>query len=139
MALEIKEPEDIISSFVYNLFKKQDEKRLFDLAAGWNKKIGLNVKSFYPVTIIFDENKIKFECGSDDGVDLNVSLDLKTVLDTAYNRLNPIMGVLTGRIKVKGLFKLETVLRFYKIFFTSLKNVAAEPNENYFEVDKLTR
>ncbi|MFX0102067.1 MAG: SCP2 sterol-binding domain-containing protein [Candidatus Hodarchaeota archaeon] len=139
MAMEIQAPEDIISNFVYNLFKKQDEKKFFELANNWNKKIVLHVNQFYSITIIFNGNKISFDVGDDDSADLKIKLDLQTVLDSGYNRLNPIIVVLSGKIKIKGIYKIGTVLKFYKIFFNSLKNVAADPNENYFEVDKITR
>jgi len=37
------------------------------------------------------------------------------------------------------LLKIGTVLKFMKIFLKTMKMVASEPNNNYFELNKETR
>jgi putative sterol carrier protein len=66
-------------------------------------------------------------------------MDLTTLLDLANSRISPIAALLKGRLKIKGLFRIGTLLMFMKIFLKSLKMVAENPNTNYFEQDRKTR
>ena len=49
------------------------------------------------------------------------------------------MGVVKGKVKMKGILKIGTVLKFMKIFVKSMKMVASDPNINYYERNKETR
>ena len=66
-------------------------------------------------------------------------MNINTLLDLAYGRLNPIKAVLKRKLKIKGLLKIGTLLKFMKIFLKTMKMVASDPNTNYFELNKETR
>ena len=75
----------------------------------------------------------------DKKINLKVKMDIYTFLDLAFGRLNPVKAFLKRKLKIKGLFKIGTVLKFMKIFLKTMKMVASDPNNNYFELNKETR
>jgi putative sterol carrier protein len=66
-------------------------------------------------------------------------MSLGTLLDIAYGRLNPILATILGKVKIKGMYRIVTLLKFLRIFVKSMKMVAADPNQNYYELKKETR
>nr|MDO8118519.1 SCP2 sterol-binding domain-containing protein [Candidatus Sigynarchaeota archaeon] len=132
--LIIEEPEDLISRFIFNLFKhSEDNPEFTKLVVGWNKIIVLDVKDFYPVTIVFSGDRISFKIGEAGKANLKINTDLNTVCDMVYRRLHPVKAVLAGRMKVKGLWKLGTLSKFYKMLFGSIERVVDSPQQRYYE------
>ncbi|MHA1196422.1 MAG: SCP2 sterol-binding domain-containing protein [Promethearchaeota archaeon] len=75
----------------------------------------------------------------DKKIDLKVKMGLQALLDVAAGRLNPITAVIKRKIKIKGIYKIKTLLKFIKIFVTSMKMVMADPNINYYEIERNKR
>ena len=139
--ISIQKPEDLISIALHNIFcYRKDDEQFIELVTDWNKKIVIHIEPFYPLTVIFEGNKIQFEMGESDKADMKVKLNLQTMLDFAYGRENPVFGVENGLMEMEGLGgDSELLVRFYNIFMISMQMVAAEPNTNYFELNKKTR
>lgn len=139
--ISIQKPEDLISISLHNIFSyRKNEEEFIELVSNWNKKIVIHIEPFYPLTVIFDGNMIKFEIGESDKADMKVKLNLQTMLDFAYGRENPIFGVENGLMEMEGLGNdSDLMVRFYNVFMVSMQMVAAEPNTNYFELNKKTR
>jgi putative sterol carrier protein len=139
--ISIQEPEDLLSIALHNIFSSRvDEKDFYDLIHDWNKKIVIDVKSFYPITVIFEGNTIKFKVGEDKEADIKLRLELQTLLDIAYGREDPLSAVGKGIMELEGLGDDSAKLvRFYNIFLVSMQKVANNPNINYYELDKKTR
>jgi len=137
----IQEPEDLISISLHNLFSyRKDDEEFIKLVTNWNKKVVIHIEPFYPLTVIFEGNEIKFEMGESDKADMKVKLELQTMLDMAYGRENPIFGVEKGLMEMEGLGNdSELLVRFYNIFMVTMQMVAADPNINYYELNKKTR
>lgn len=139
--IEIQKADDLLGISLNNIlsYRKNDDD-FIKLVNGWNKKIVIEVEKFYPVEVIFDGNEIRFKIDNiDKKVDLKIKMSLNTLLDISYGRINPINAVLKGKVKMKGMFKIGTVLKFLKIFVKSMKMVASQPNLNYYELNKETR
>ena len=48
--ISIKEPEDLLSIALRNIFSfRVDEEEFYNLVHNWNKKIVIDVKFFYPI------------------------------------------------------------------------------------------
>ncbi|MBD3254560.1 MAG: hypothetical protein GF383_05680 [Candidatus Lokiarchaeota archaeon] len=133
--ISIQKPEDLISVSLYNIFSfRKTDSEFYDLVSNWNKKIVLYVKPFYELTIIFEDDSIKFQIGSTDKYHLKFIIELQTFLDLAYGRIGLVSAVASGKLKIKKKYKLGTLLRFYKIFFNSLDKVVSNPVNNYYEL-----
>ncbi|MGV9171631.1 MAG: SCP2 sterol-binding domain-containing protein [Promethearchaeia archaeon] len=139
MSINIQNPKDIISISLYNVLSSRDDDEFFRLVNGWNKIIVIEILDFYPVAVHFHNLNIKFSLDIPEDYDLKVAMSIHTLLDLAYGRSGPVKAVLTGKLKIKGIYKVATLLKFQKIFFNSLQQVAAQPNTNYFEVYEETR
>ncbi|MFO8018197.1 MAG: SCP2 sterol-binding domain-containing protein [Promethearchaeia archaeon] len=139
MSINIQPPEDMIGISLYNILSSRDDEEFIQLVNGWNKTVVIEITGFYPVAVHFHNLNISFSLDIPDNYDLKVTMSIHTLLDLAYKRTNPVVAVLTGKLKIKGLYKIGTVLKFQKIFFNTMKQVAAEPNTNYYEVYKETK
>jgi putative sterol carrier protein len=139
--LSIQKGEDLLSITLNNILSfRKDEEEFINLVVDWNKNITIEIIDFYIIEVIFKGNQITFKTNNfDKKIHLKVQLDLQTFLDIAYLRINPISAVLKRRLKIKGLLKIRTLLKFMKIFLKSMKMVAANPNLYYYEQNKTTR
>ena len=139
--ISIQKGEDLITITLQNILSyRKDDEDFINLVLNWNKTVLIEVDGFYPVEVIFDRNEIKFKTKDfDKKINLKVKMDIYTFLDLAFGRLNPVKAFLKRKLKIKGLLKIGTVLKFMKIFLKTMKMVAEEPNNNYFELNKETR
>ncbi|MFX1274612.1 MAG: SCP2 sterol-binding domain-containing protein [Promethearchaeota archaeon] len=137
--IKISPPRDLISIALENILSYRKDDKFYALIKDWNKTIVINVKEFYPVTVIFQEDTINFKIGDTKKADFKVTMGVHTMLDLAYGRTGPIRAVLSRKLKIKGLLKLGILLKFQNILLKSMKMVVAEPNINYFELEKTTK
>ena len=141
--LEISQPEDLLGLAIKNIleFRNRDE-NFSNYVANWAKKkpkkIVINVIPMYAITVIFDGNKVTIERGESKKA-LKITLHVHSMLEMGYGRLGVIKATLTRKVKIKGLHRIGTILKFMKIFLKSMKMVANEPNINYYELHKHTR
>lgn len=139
--ISIQKGEDLITITLQNILSyRKDDEDFINLVLNWNKTVLIEIDGFYPVEVIFDRNEIKFKTKDfDKKINLKVKMGIYTFLDLAFGRLNPIKAFLKRKFKIKGLLKIGTVLKFMKIFLETMKMVASDPNNNYFELNKETR
>ncbi|NVM17621.1 MAG: SCP2 sterol-binding domain-containing protein [Candidatus Lokiarchaeota archaeon] len=139
--INIEFPDDLISLSLHNVFKPRvNDRKFIKHAKDWNKKIVLHIEPFYPVTVIFEGENIRFEMREYPEPDLKVRIHVNTMLDIANDRLNPFYAIEEGKMEIDGLGEdSEKIMRFYNIFVVSMQMIAQEPNVNYFELNKDTR
>jgi hypothetical protein len=139
--ISIQEPEDIISIAIHNILSSRiNDKEFYKHVHDWNKKIVIDIKEFYPLTIIFEGDKIGFKVGKIKDADIKLRLGLQSMLDIAYGREDPFLATQKGIMKLEGLGDdSENLVRFYNIFLASMQKVANQPNVNYYEIKKKTR
>ncbi len=109
------------------------------LLLNWEKTIIIHLNNFYSVSVVFSGSEVSFKVGEVPNPDLRISMSLNTLLDIANSRLNPFIAVLIGKLKIKSIFKIGLLLRFYKVFLVPLKKISQVENTNYFEVYKESR
>ncbi|MGQ4873920.1 MAG: SCP2 sterol-binding domain-containing protein [Promethearchaeia archaeon] len=137
--LNIEKPNDLLSLAIYNILNHRKDDEFYNLVKDWNKKIVVHISEFYPVTIIFQGDEIKFERGEDKKANLKIKMNLDTMLDIAYGEIGAIAATLRGKIRIKGIYKIRTLLRFIKIFLKSISMVAADPCNSYLDIEKMTK
>lgn len=137
--LKISPPMDLISISLANILTYRKDEEFYNLVKDWNKTVVINVKEFYPVVVKFQGDEINFEMADLKDADLKVTMGIHSMMDLAFGRLGVVKAVLTRKLKIKGMLKIGTLLKFQKIFLNTMKMVAAEPNLNYFELEKRTR
>lgn len=134
-------PDDLISLSLYNIFKyRKNDKNFIKHIKDWNKKVVLHITPFYPITVIFKENNISFERVYLEDADLKVKIDIHTMLDIAYGRLDPFNVLNEGKMEIEGLGEDSSmIVKFYNVFVDSMIMVAEDPNLKYYELNKETR
>jgi len=139
--LNIEFPDDLISLSLHNVFSyRKDDKKFIKAVKDWNKKIVLHIAPFYPITVIFEGTNIRFERKEVDEFDLKLNIHIDTMLDIAYGRLTPIQAMDQKKMELIGLEKDPKIMpKFFNVFVTSMGMIAAEPNLNFYEVNKQTR
>ena len=139
--ITIQKGEDLLSISMSTILNYRKEEPEFQkLVLDWNKKLLIEIDDFYSVEIIFNHDEIKFKVNDiDKKVDLKVKMNIFTLLDLAFNRLSPVKAVLQRKLKIKGIYKIGTILKFMKIFLKSMQMVASDPNNNYYELNKETK
>lgn len=139
--LNIEFPDDLISLSLYNVFSSRaNDKKFIKHAKDWNKKIVLHIEPFYPVTVVFEGENIRFERREIPEPDMKVKIHVNTMLDIANDRLNPFYAIEEKKMEIEGLGEdSEKIMRFYNIFVVSMQMVAQEPNVKYYELNKKTR
>jgi putative sterol carrier protein len=139
--INIEFPDDLISLSLYNVFSsRKDDRKFIKHVKDWNKKIVLHIEPFYPVTVLFDGNNIKFERNEFPNPDMKIKIHVNTMLDIANDRLNPFYAIEEGKMEIEGLGEdSEKIMRFYNIFVLSMQMVAQEPNVNFYELNRDTR
>lgn len=139
--ISIQEPEDIISIAIHNILSSRiNDKEFYKHVHDWNKKVVIEIKPFYPLTIIFEGDEIRFKVGETKDADIKLRLRLQSMLDVAYGREDPLLAVQKGIMELEGLGDDSgNLVRFYNIFLASMQNVANQPNVNYYELNKKTR
>jgi len=139
--ITIQKGEDLLSISMSTILNyRKDEPEFQKLVLDWNKKLLIEIDDFYSVEIIFNHDEIKFKVNDiDKKVDLKIKMNIFTLLDLAFNRLSPVKAVLQRKLKIKGIYKIGTILKFMKIFLKSMQMVASDPNNNYYELNKEVR
>jgi len=137
--INIAPAEDLLSIALKNVLSYRDDEEYYELIHDWNKTIIIDVERFYPVAVKFEGDTISFNMDIPKKYDLKITMDINTMMDIAYGRSSPLMKVLTRKIKIKGILKVGTILKFMKIFLKSMKMVADDPNDKYYEINKDTR
>jgi len=134
--ISIQETTDLLGLAIRNVLSSRKDEKFYNLVKAWNKKIVVDVSDMYPITIIFEGENIKFERREVEDYDVKLKTDLQTLLDLAFGRIGSVSAVIKGKLKLKGILKVGTLLKLMKVFFKPLKDVAKNPNINYFEQDK---
>jgi putative sterol carrier protein len=139
--INIEKADDLLGISVHTILSyRKNEKKFIKLVNNWNKKLIIEIEEFYPLEVIFEGSQVKFKIEDLDKIfDLRIKMSFSTLLDIAYGRINPIIATIIRKVKIKGMYRVFTLLKFLRIFVKSMKMVAADPNQNYYELNKETR
>ena len=124
----INEPDDIFGLALVNLLTPffNDEKFQKKIRK-WKRTIELELIDFYTFSLIFDNGDIRVEYGGQEKYDLKLTIDFDTFMAIAEGRMGLISAFLRGRVKVKKIYRLLTVLKFITILIPALKRATSQP------------
>ncbi len=137
--LEFKQPTDVISASIHNVLNSRKDEKYVKLLSNWNKKVVFNIKDLYPVTVMFNKGDISYEVGASKKANLKVIMTVTTMLDLAFGRKGLIGAVLTRKMRIKGMYKMGTLMKFYRIFYRPMHTLIEDPSTKYYELNKTTR
>lgn len=116
-------PEDILGIGIKTILSyRKDDDDFKILIENWEKKVIVEFEGIYAVTVSFSDGTISINYGSEEEFDLMIKLkSIKVMTDLASGKYGPIVGFLKGKVKVKKIWNLRTLLKFLKIFIPALK------------------
>jgi len=125
------EPQDLLGLAVNSLLTPYlKEKKFQNKIRNWKRKIVIEIKNMYPISVIFNKGIIKIEYDEIPKYDLKIILSLKAFTEIAEGKSGMISAFLKGEIKIKKLYRIFTVLKFKNIFIPALKNAVMNKETN---------
>ncbi|MEX2684999.1 MAG: SCP2 sterol-binding domain-containing protein [Candidatus Sigynarchaeota archaeon] len=118
----INEPPDILGLGIRNLLSyREDRGALEPLVANWEKTVVIELVDMYAVSMHFHKKDVQIEPGIPAKFDIMISMSLETLIALANGKTGPVRAFLQGRLKVKKLWRVGTLLKFMKIIIPALK------------------
>jgi putative sterol carrier protein len=128
--ININEPQDLLGLAVRNLFLPfLDNELFYKKIKNWNKVIVVEIKGLYPITISFEKGEIRIEYDESPKYDLKLILTLNAFTEIAEGKLGLFSAFFKGKIKVKKLYHIFTILKFKNILFPALKRATERKEE----------
>ncbi|MHA1733234.1 MAG: SCP2 sterol-binding domain-containing protein [Promethearchaeota archaeon] len=133
--VKINDPEDIMGMGLKNILGYRLEDPKFQrLATDWNRTVVVEIKGIYSVTVKFEGDEIVVTPETGDKYHLKFTIDLPTMVDIGTGKVGAVKAFLKGRVKVKKIWRVGTLLRFMKIFIPALK--LAGERAKHFKIQK---
>lgn len=124
----INEPDDVLSLAVKNLLTPilEDEKFIKRIEKLKNRMIVLELEDIYAITITFNDGDITIEYGETPKYHLKIIITLDAFVGIAEGKVSLIGAFLKRKARVKKLYRLFTVFKFYQVLFPAIKKAAEE-------------
>jgi putative sterol carrier protein len=116
----LNKPKDLIGTVLDVLFIRQfqDEAFLSDVT-NWQMTVVLDT-DYYPITLTFADG-ITIEKGAVPSPTITLVTTLENISRIANGEISPVRGILTRKIRIKGLFTHpRAALRFYRLMMKAL-------------------
>ena len=127
----INEPDDLLGLAVLNvLAPRLEEDKIKKKLENWNRTIVLEIIGLYPISLVFNNSELSIEYDEKPKYDLKITTSLNTFVDIAEGNTNLISAFLKRKVKVKKIYRIFTILKFYSILFPALKALSNEAEGN---------
>ena len=132
----INESDHVFGMAIMKIFTPfLEEEKFQKKIANWNKIIVVELKGIYTFSLIFDNGVISCEYGGREKYNLKLITTFEAFVGIAEGYTGLIPAFIRGRIKVKKIYNIFTVLKFITILLPALKRATAEPiAEGYIKV-----
>ncbi|TFF94905.1 MAG: hypothetical protein EU544_03900 [Promethearchaeota archaeon] len=122
-------PSDVLGLALQNLLaplleedKFQDRVKKLD-----ERIVVLELEDIYPVSLVFKEGGIVIEYGERPKYNVKISITLDAFVGIAEGKVSLIGAVLRRKLKIKKLYHLFTVFKFYRILFPAIQKANEQP------------
>jgi len=132
----INQPQDILGLAIKNMLEPvlEDEKILKKIK-NLNKVIAMDLKDLYPISITFNKGLISIDYGEKPKYDIKLIVSFDAFTGMAEGRGGLISSFLKGKIRVKKMYRIFTILKFASIFIPAIKKATEKPIiENLYNV-----
>ncbi len=134
--VSINESDHVFGMAIVKIFTPfLEEEKFQKKIEKWNKIIVVELKNIYTFSLIFDNGVISCEYGEREKYNLKLITSFEAFVGIAEGYTGLIPAFLRGKIKVKKIYNILTVLKFITILLPALKSATAEPiAEGYIKV-----
>ena len=134
--VSINESDHVFGFAIVKIFTPfLEEEKFQKKIENWNKVIVVELKGIYTFSLIFDNGVISCEYGDREKYNLKLITTFDAFVGIAEGTTGLIPAFIRGRIKVKKIYNIFTVLKFITILLPALKRATAEPiAEGYIKV-----
>ncbi len=123
----INEPQDLLRLALKNLFTPLLKENKFQkIIKKWKRVIIVEVEGLYPITLAFNNGEISIEYDEKPKYHLKITITLDAFIGIAEGNTGLISAFLKGKIKVKKIYRIFTILKFKNILFPALKKATAQ-------------
>jgi putative sterol carrier protein len=111
------------------LFPFLNDDKFLKKIKNWNRIIVIEIIGLYPITLIFSNGEIRIEYDEIPKHHLKLIISLEAFTQIAEGKLNLVSAFLKGKIKIKKLYRIFTILKFKNILFPALKRATERKEE----------
>jgi len=124
----INQPQDLLGLAIKNVLEPilEDEKILKKIEE-FNKVVVMELTGLYPITITFNKGLISIDYGEKPKYDLKLIVSVDAFTGMAEGKGGLISSFLKGKIKVKKMHRIFTLLKFKSIFFPAIEKATENP------------
>ncbi len=125
----INEPSDVLGLALKNLLSTVLKEEKFQKRVKKLKRrvVVLELKDIYAITLTFNNGEIQIEYGEKPKYHLKIIITLDAFVGIAEGKVGLISAFLKGDAKVKKIYRVFTILKFYLILFPAIKQANEHP------------
>ena len=125
----INDPQDVLGLAIKNLLTPLflDEKFVKKVRKIKKRIIVVELEDIYAISLVFNNGDVSIEYGEKPKYHLWITITLDAFVGIAEGKVSMIGAFLKRKIKAKKLYRVFTILRFYKVFFPAIKAASESP------------
>jgi len=124
----INQPQDILGLGIKNVLEPilEDEKILKKIKK-FNKIIVMELTGLYPITMTFNKGLIRIDYGEKPKYDIKLLVSVDAFTGMAGGAGGLISSFVKGKIRVKKMYRIFTMLKFTSIFLPAIQKATEKP------------
>lgn len=125
----INDPVDVLGLAIKNLMTPLflDEKFVKKVKKIKKRVVIIELEDIYSVSLVFNNGDVSIEYGEKPEYHLWIKITLDAFVGIAEGKVGMIGAFLKRKIRAKKLYRVFTILRFYKVFFPAIKAARQNP------------
>lgn len=118
----VNEPEDILGLALKNLLAlRLEDEKIKKKIKNWKRTIVLEVVGMYAISLTFNNSELTIEYDEKPKYHLKISTTIEAFVGIAEGTTSMVSAFIRRKIKVKKIYRVFTILKFYSILFPALK------------------
>ena len=124
----INQPQDLLGLGIKNLLEPvlEDEKILKKLKK-FNKVVVMELTGLYPISLTFNKGLISIDYGEKPKYDIKLIVSVDAFTGMAGGAGGLISSFTKGKIRIKKMYRIFTILKFTGIFLPAVEKLAEQP------------
>lgn len=125
----VNQPDDVLGLALKNLLAPllEDEKFSKKIKKLKHRVIVLELRDIYSITLTFDNGNIQIDYGEKPKYHLKINVTLDAFVGIAEGKVGLVGAFLKGKAKVKKIYRVFTILKFYQVLFPAIKKANEQP------------